>query len=79
MNKKTKTILAVALLGGVGYYMWMKSKKNTASFANAAGRQKAGTPCQFIEGGELMSGRISSYGKNVCQSSGSITSRGAAL
>jgi hypothetical protein len=29
MNKKTKTILAVALLGGVGYYMWMKSKKST--------------------------------------------------
>ena len=37
MNKKTKTILAVALVGGVGYYMWMKSKK-TASFAKLAGR-----------------------------------------
>ena len=35
MNNKTKTILGVALLGGVGYYMWMKSK--TASFANADG------------------------------------------
>ena len=89
MTKKTKTILAVALVGGVGYYMWMKSKKSPErdpldvfrgkSFANAVGKGKAGTPCQFIEGGELMSGRISSYGKNVCQSSASITSRGAAL
>jgi hypothetical protein len=34
MNKKTKTILAVALVGGVGYYMWMKSKKSSANFAN---------------------------------------------
>jgi hypothetical protein len=41
MNKKTKTILAVALVGGVGYYMWMKSKK-TASFANVAGLPKKG-------------------------------------
>jgi hypothetical protein len=39
MNKKTKTILAVALVGGVGYYMWMKSKKaTTATFAKLAGR-----------------------------------------
>jgi hypothetical protein len=37
MNKKTKTILAVAVLGGVGYYMWMKSKKSTSNFANADG------------------------------------------
>lgn len=40
MNKKTKIVLGVALLGGVGYYMWMKSKSaKTASFANAAGVQ----------------------------------------
>ena len=42
MNNKTKTILAVALVGGVGYYMWMKSKKSSANFANVAGLPKKG-------------------------------------
>lgn len=87
MTKKTKTILAVALVGGVGYYMWMKSKKSPErdpldvfrgkSFANAAGRKKGGTPCQYIEGGYLYSGRIIA-GTNTCQGSG-ITSKGEAL
>lgn len=77
MNNKTKTILAVALVGGVGYYMWMKSKKSTASFANAAGRKKGGTSCQYIEDGYLYSGRIIA-GTNTCQGSG-ITSKGEAL
>jgi hypothetical protein len=44
MNKKTKTILAVALVGGVGYYMWMKSKSSPK--VNAAGREYQNGPCR---------------------------------
>lgn len=36
MNKQTKTLLGVAVVAGLGYYLWMQSKKNAApkSFAN---------------------------------------------
>lgn len=35
MNKQTKTLLGVALVAGVGYYLWMQNKKKSeASFAN---------------------------------------------
>lgn len=38
MNKKTQTLLGVALVAGVGYYLWMQNKKKSeakpASFAN---------------------------------------------
>lgn len=36
LDKKTKTVLAVAAVAGVGYYLWMQSKKSAApkAFAN---------------------------------------------
>lgn len=38
MSKQTKTLLGVAVLLGVGYYLWTKSKKDSKpkSFANMA-------------------------------------------
>jgi hypothetical protein len=84
MNKKTKMYVGVAVVAVAAYYFYMQSKKketttpSAAKFVGADGRRKAGSPCQYIEGGYLYSGRISSYGKNICQGS-SITSRGEAL
>jgi hypothetical protein len=36
MNKQTKTLLGVAVVAGVGYYLWkmQSEKKKPASFAN---------------------------------------------
>lgn len=40
MNKQTKTLLGVAVVLGVGYYLWNQSKKKTTtSFANADARR----------------------------------------
>ena len=36
VSKNTKMLLGVAVLAGVGYYLWKKSQKPKA-FANAAG------------------------------------------
>jgi hypothetical protein len=34
MNNQTKTLLGLAAVAGVGYYLFMQSKKAPASFAN---------------------------------------------
>ena len=72
MNKKTKMWLGVGILGvGVGilgvaaYYLLVKKDKNTK--ANASG--KSNSPCVFMEGGELVDGKTSSYDSSVCISS----------
>ena len=40
MNKNTKTLLGVAVVAGLGYFLYTKyGKKSTAGFANAAGFQ----------------------------------------
>jgi hypothetical protein len=36
MNKQTKTLLGVAVVAGLGYYLYMQSKKPKAAFANLA-------------------------------------------
>jgi hypothetical protein len=81
MNKKTKMYVGVAVVAAAAYYFWSKSQKDktAAKFVGAAGKKRAGTPCQFIENGELYSGRISSYGNNVCQSSASNSLKGEPL
>jgi hypothetical protein len=72
MNKKTKTILAVALVGGVGYYMWMKSKSSPK--VNAAGGCKVnvGWKNRKLAMGKL----VTIDGETFCQSGNTI---GAAL
>ena len=44
MNKQTKMILGVVLLGGVGYYIYKQSKA-PKSFANLASTSMRGCPC----------------------------------
>lgn len=50
MNKQTKTLLGVAVLAGVGYYLYTKyGKKTTSNFANLVApnckTQPAQCPC----------------------------------
>jgi len=68
MNNKTKTILAVAVLGGVGYYMWMKSKSSPK--VNAAGGCKVnvGWKDRQIAMGKL----VTINGETFCQSGNTI-------
>jgi hypothetical protein len=68
MNKKTKTILAVALVGGVGYYMWMKSKSSPK--VNAAGSCKVnvGWKNRKLAMGKL----VTIDGETFCQSGNMI-------
>ena len=81
MNKKTKMYVGLGVVAVAAYYFYMQSKKKetlaAAKFVGAAGRKRGGTPCQYIEGGYLYSGRIIA-GTNTCQGSG-ITSKGEAL
>lgn len=44
MDKKTKTILGVLLIGGVAYYLWQNQKDKTLESAKAK-TGFAGTPC----------------------------------
>jgi hypothetical protein len=68
MNKKTKTILAVALIGGVGYYMWMKSKKSSENFVNfgvnVTENCRGGGKCVMSGRGKAMNSR------SICNSNG---------
>lgn len=65
MNKKTKILLGVGILGLATYYFLFKNTKEKK--VNASG--KSNTPCSFMEGGELVDGKISSYDSNTCISS----------
>jgi hypothetical protein len=62
MNKQTKMILGVVLLGGVGYYLWSKNQAPKAfanlsspsmmggrNFANAAADRKDECKCHIEE------------------------------
>ena len=44
MSKNTKTLLAVAGVAAVGYYIWNQNKSKKASFANAAGGKLSPVP-----------------------------------
>lgn len=44
MSKNTKNLLVVAGVAAVGYYVWMKNKSKTASFANATGGRLSPKP-----------------------------------
>ena len=63
MNKKTKMLLGVAVLAAAGYYFFIKNKKDKK--VNASGKSNS---CVFMEGGELVDGKISSYDSNTCVS-----------
>lgn len=64
MNKKTQMYLGVAVVAAAAYYFFIKNKKDKK--VNASG--KSNTPCVFMEGGELIDGKISSYDSNTCVS-----------
>ena len=64
MNKKTKMLLGVGVVAVAAYYFYIKSNKDKK--VNASG--KSGTSCVFMEGGELIDGKISSYDSNTCVS-----------
>ena len=57
MNKKTQMLLGVALLAGVGFYLWKQSQKPKATFTKAFGGDEAmslgsetveGCPCKKV-------------------------------
>lgn len=45
MDKKTKTILGVLLIGGFAYFLWQKSQKDKVLETAKAKTGFAGTPC----------------------------------
>lgn len=47
MNKQTKTLLGLAVVAGLGYYLYTQSKKSSAGFANFASRA-VGCPCKEV-------------------------------
>ena len=65
MNKKTKMLVGVAVVAAAAYYFLFRNNKEKK--VNASGRSN--TPCSFMEGGELVDGKISSYDSNTCISS----------
>jgi len=52
MSKNTKTLLGVALVAGLGYYLYTQygKKKTTAGFANLMGSASSmvGCPCKVV-------------------------------
>lgn len=59
MNKNTKTLLGVAVVAGLGYFLYTKyGKKSTAGFANAAGLGFQIIPqCQGDRGTVMLNGK----------------------
>lgn len=45
MDKQTKTILGLLLLGGIGYYLWKKSKENTETTEETGTNSTATSGC----------------------------------
>ena len=70
MNKQTKTIIGLAAVAGIGYYVYTQYKKKNP-FASAQGKginyRKAGSVCQYWVGDEYMKGRVSSYDNSMCE------------
>ena len=68
MDKNTKILLGLSALAVVGYLLWNKSNKKTAtssvSFVNASG--KSGEPCSFKMNGEIVKGKVSELDNKYC-------------
>jgi hypothetical protein len=60
MNKQTKMILGIALVGVAGYMLYKQSKKTTASFAGGVvgNRMK-----HFASASTVVNGRMSTPGR----------------
>ena len=65
MNKQTKTIIGLAAVAGIGYYVYTQYKKKN-SFGGINYR-KAGSVCHYYVGDELMKGRVNSYDNSMCE------------
>jgi hypothetical protein len=71
MNKQTKTIIGLAAVAGIGYYVYSQYKKKNP-FANVVSDKpinyrKAGSVCHYYVGDELMKGRVNSYDNSMCE------------
>ena len=60
MNKQTKMILGIALVGVAGYMLYKQSKKTTTSFAGIAGNRMK----PFASSASVADGRMSTPGKS---------------
>jgi len=60
MNKQTKLILGVALVGVAGYMLWKQSSKTTASLTGVVGPRKL----PFATSASVIDGRVLAPGKS---------------
>ena len=59
MNKQTKMLLGVALVGVAGYMLWKQSSKKTAFSGGVAGNRMK----HFASASTVINGRMSTPGK----------------